>query len=226
MWDFSALTRDPENFVPRDNWALSRPLPTLVEPGRLPLAPQPHSGEKLVEPEHARIVKLNAYRQLGCDGRVPAVWVREGIATKLYRAAEALPDMFGLAIFDGWRSLLLQRELCQAVESAGAEFRTDEPSADPALPPAHLTGAAVDVTLTYDLEPLTLGSPFWELGAKSVTRAYEKTPGLIRDLRRMLYWAMASEKFVVAESKWWHFEYGTRRWAVLKDQPPIYGATS
>jgi zinc D-Ala-D-Ala dipeptidase len=224
MWDFSALTRDPENFVPRDNWALSRPLPEFADPARLPLAPPPHSGEKLVEPEHPRVINVNAYRKVDCDGVVPAVWVRQGVAEKLYRVADSLPEMFGLAIFDGWRSLQLQRGLLDVAGTQPATF--EEPSADPGLAPSHLTGAAVDVTLTYDMEPLALGTAFGVFGDETATRAFEHVPGVVRDLRRLLYWSMAHEKFVVAASKWWHFEYGTRRWAVLTKNSPIYGATS
>jgi D-alanyl-D-alanine dipeptidase len=227
MLDFTAVTRKPDGLVFRDDLPAARPLPRFVEPGRLPTAPHAHSGEGLVELNHPKIIAVNVYRAVGVEGAAPTVWVRETVAEKLQRAAEALPDMFGFAVFDGWRSLTLQRGLYEAARQADPDnMWFEEPSPDPECAPAHLTGGAVDVTLTYDKELLSLGTAYGELTERTATRAFEDTPGLTRDLRRLLYWSLAKERFIVTEGKWWHFEYGTRRWAVLSNLPPIYGATS
>jgi D-alanyl-D-alanine dipeptidase len=34
---------------------------------------------------------------------------------------------------------------------------------------------------------------------------------------------MASKGFVVFDGEWWHFEYGTRRWAAITGGTPRFG---
>jgi D-alanyl-D-alanine dipeptidase len=37
---------------------------------------------------------------------------------------------------------------------------------------------------------------------------------------------MRSGGFVVLHCEWWHFEFGTRRWAAITGNAPRYGAAS
>ena len=108
-----------------------------------------------------------------------------------------------------------------------------EPDPDPATPPAHLTGATVDLTLSFDGVPLALGTGFDDFTAAAHADHFESnaaTPTaigaeaerrlVIRDLRRLLVAAMAAEGFVVLHCEWWHFEHGTRYWAAVTGSTP------
>ena len=48
-------------------------------------------------------------------------------------------------------------------------------------------------------------------------------PDDAREHRRALFHRMAAEGFVVYRGEWWHFEWGTRRWAGVRGAQPIYG---
>ena len=98
-----------------------------------------------------------------------------------------------------------------------------EPIADPRTPPPHLTGGTVDLTLTLDGTPLALGTGFDDFTPEAYTESLEQTPGASRELRRLLYRAMRDAGFVVLHCEWWHFEYGTRRWAAITGNHPLYG---
>ena len=98
------------------------------------------------------------------------------------------------------------------------------PSADPGTPPPHLTGGCLDVTLTWLGRALVLGSGFDDFTEEARAGAYEAVPGRVRQLRRLLYWAMRVEGFVVMDCEWWHYEVGTRRWAAITGNTPLYGA--
>jgi D-alanyl-D-alanine dipeptidase len=73
---------------------------------------------------------------------------------------------------------------------------------------------------------LALGTGFDDFTTAAHADSYEHSPGLVRDLRRMLYNRMRAAGFVVIACEWWHFEYGTRRWAALCGREPLYGPTS
>jgi D-alanyl-D-alanine dipeptidase len=226
--DYRWLCRDPD--VVGAPAPPAPELPTLASPGLLPATPPnpAGAGERLVTPEHRRIRLLAAYWHAGWRHAGPRVRVRAGVARRLGAVADALPDRFGLAIFDGWRPLALQREIFD-VAYADASLPpgfVSPPSADPATPPPHPTGGAVDLTLTFDHEPLALGTAFDDFTAAAHAAAFEGAPGRVRELRRLLFWAMRAGGFVVLDCEWWHFEYGTRLWAALEGSPPRYGAAA
>jgi D-alanyl-D-alanine dipeptidase len=225
--EYSGLLRDPDALHVPVNFA-SRPLPLFVEPDELPYTAVPalRDNEAMVELQHRNIWVLQAYYHAGWQEARPGTFVREGVAARLVRVAESLPDGFGLAVLDAWRPLALQAALFEAVHTdlaLPAGF-VSAPSADPATPPPHLTGGCVDVTLTWNQQPLALGSSFDAFTDEARAGAYEDTPGRVRELRRLLYWSMREEGFVVIDTEWWHFEIGTRRWAALLDEAPWYGA--
>ena len=207
---------------------LAAALPEIEEPLNFPEVAPDCSGasEALVPVEHRRIRVLAPYWHVGWENAIPGAFVRSGVAERLHHAADGLPDRFGLAVFDAWRPLQLQHEIYEAAysdQSLPAGF-VSVPSDDPATPPPHLTGGTIDLTLTFDGIPLELGTSFDDFTDDARTDSFEGTPGRVRGLRRLLYWTMRSQGFVVIDCEWWHFEYGTRRWSALLGQAPIYGA--
>ncbi len=200
------------------------PVRVVPEPSAFPAVEAPDAGP-LVEVGGGRITALAVYHQACLPAAVPVVWLRRAVADRLSGAVAALPPRFGLAVFDGWRPLELQRFLhADAVARLGeAGGFVSEPSADPRRPPPHLTGGAVDLTLTFDGEALALGTCFDAFVARSAADAFEDEPGVVRTLRRLLHQVMTSAGFVPLASEWWHFEYGTPRWAALRQVAPLYG---
>ncbi len=71
--------------------------------------------------------------------------------------------------------------------------------------------------------PLALGTGFDDFTDLAATRSIEATPGAAREMRRLLVHTMRAAGFVVLHCEWWHFEFGTRRWAALTGNPPRYG---
>lgn len=200
------------------------PLPEMIEPEPFPPVTTPEPGT-LVSVEHPRIIVLSNYLRAGWRNARSETWLRTETLDRLGQAAESLPDRFGLCVFDAWRPLPLQSELF------GAAYADPDlppgfvspPDADPTTPPPHLTGGTVDVSLTLDDVPLGLGAGFDDFTERARADALEAEPGADRELRRLLYWTMRGAGFVVLDCEWWHFEYGTRRWAAITGDEPRFG---
>lgn len=196
--------------------------------------PAPGDDEPLVAVDHQRITCTASYFAVGLDHAVPATLVRSGTATLLYGVADRLPEPFGLAVFDAWRPLALQTLLYDTVDGANIGYLS-VPSTDVRTPPPHVTGGCVDVTLSFDGQPLSLGTVFDDFTELAHPHTLED-PGVAaslgtdgpvaRDLRRMLFNVMTDAGFVVYPMEWWHYEYGTRRWSFHTGQPPRYSAAS
>jgi len=199
------------------------PLPALADPPSPPVtAPDP---EPLVPLAHRRIRVLSNYWHAGWRQAIPTTWLRAEALDRLGHVADRLPQRLGLAVFDAWRPLALQAELWEAAygEPGLPEGYVAEPIADPATPPPHVTGGVVDLTPTLDGVALALGTGFDDFTENAAPVALELRPGTARDLRRTLYHAMRAGGFVVLHCEWWHFEFGTRRWAAITSQQPRYG---
>jgi len=183
--------------------------------------------------------------------------LRSGVIQRLLLAQASLQRRDGalrLAIFDGWRPLAVQQfmvdttiaEQCKRVDldpgspSAERDRIVAEvsrfwapPSEDPATPPPHSTGAAVDLTLALaDGTPLEMGGAIDAIGAVSEPEHYAQLaaddPGgdaaLWHHRRRLLNDVMAESGFARHPNEWWHFSYGDQLWAWLQQQPvAIYG---
>ncbi len=225
-FDEPRLTSDGADVVTRLGVSPPRwpPLPTLLEPELFPRVDRP-SSDPLVPLEHPRIVVLGNYHLAGWSRARTDAWLRATALARLSRAADSLPDRWGLCVFDAWRPLDLQAELYEAAYGhPGLPPGFVSPAdPDPATPPPHLTGGTVDLSLTVDGVPLGLGAGFDDFTDRARADALESVPGINRDLRRMLYWSLRRVGFIVLDCEWWHFEYGTRRWAALTGRAPLFG---
>jgi zinc D-Ala-D-Ala dipeptidase len=163
---------------------------------------------------------------------------------RLLRATRAFPTDIALCVFDGHRSLLVQQGLWDVFS---AQVKTEHPdwsdaqienhvkqfvaypNPNPDRPPPHRTGGAVDVYLVSRTTgvPLPMGTEPDETDEKSVTDWYERHPiesNSFAHNRRLLYHAMIEAGFVNYPGEWWHYEYGTLRWALQKNKKmAIYG---
>ena len=199
-------------------------LPALVETDIQPLVSEPVS-EGLVRINHPKITVLENYRRAGWDHACEGAWLRPSALGCLASAAEGLPERWGLCVFDAWRPLPLQAELFDAAygDPGLPSGFVCEPDPDPLTPPPHLTGGTVDCSFTLDGAPLGLGAGFDDFTDRARADVLESEPGIDRELRRWLYWTMRAADFVVLDCEWWHFEHGTRRWAAITGNQPLFG---
>jgi zinc D-Ala-D-Ala dipeptidase len=200
------------------------PLPAFLDTAGEPIDPNLGRGEPLELIEHRRIRILSNYWHAGWERAHPAMQLRTEAHRRLCAAADALPDRFGFAVFDAYRPLVLQAELYDAAysDSTLPEGFVAEPIADRTTPPPHSTGGTVDCTLTIDGVPLALGTNFDDFSDLAWANAFETIESPDRELRRLLYWSMQAAGFVVLHCEWWHFEFGTRRWAAITGEAPRY----
>jgi D-alanyl-D-alanine dipeptidase len=229
---------DPANVAGIVAPPAATPIPELFSDtsgAELPLVGDDADGsdEPLINIRHPRIRVLGSYFHSGWPHSLPEALMRQGAALRLVNAVDDLPDGFGLAVWDAWRDPKLQADLHSLAYADGklAPGFVNPPSPDPATPPPHATGGTVDLTLTWESEPLNLGTRFDEFSSRAHARSLESVPdsdplALCRDLRRLLRSVMWKAGFVQLDCEWWHFENGTRLWAAVKGKAPRYLATS
>ena len=221
------------------------PIPPLSEPpdwARLPII---ECGEPVVTlANDDRLLRARAvYAEMGIPDAPATVAVRAGVAERLRRAAGSLPAGVALVVFDGFRPLSVQRYLYnnyQAEIQAEHPDWTDEqvdlavrqfvaaPASDPACPPPHRTGGAVDVFLANaaTATELAMGTAPDAVSPASATRWFEERPEEpFTTNRRLLFHAMTGAGFTNYRGEWWHFDFGNQRWANIAGSPhAIYGA--
>lgn len=108
------------------------------------------------------------------------------------------------------------------------------PNTDPACPPPHSTGAAVDVTLLDEqYAPIDMGGRIDSSGPESLPNFYADAASekgrSYHERRELLHGVMGDAGFRRMPHEWWHFSYGDQMWALLNwlcggsDRPAIYG---
>ncbi|HBH72915.1 MAG TPA: D-alanyl-D-alanine dipeptidase [Synechococcales bacterium UBA10510] len=112
----------------------------------------------------------------------------------------------------------------QVIADVGRFWAT--PSEDPATPPPHSTGAAVDLSLADAAgQPLAMGSPIDAIGAVSEPNHFAEVAAASSDSaerlealewhrrRQLLAAAMQQAGFEQHPNEWWHFSWGDQMWA-------------
>lgn len=189
----------------------------------------------------ARLRVRPVYAEMGINGAVDAVWLRQSVAGKLHRALAHLPPEYGLEVLDGWRPLAVQAALRESFRAnivahhpdfteAQIQAALDDFVADPyrtAMPPPHSTGGSVDAALFACSDGLLsdMGTDFDQADERSFTAAFENETGHPARLhRRLLVNAMAAAGFTNLPSEWWHFDFGNQNWAYFSGAPyAVYG---
>ncbi|MFF2226966.1 M15 family metallopeptidase [Streptomyces globisporus] len=197
--------------------------------------PVEESGELLAD--------VRAAGRLAVDDRKrdPAgAWahVRSGVLTRLQDAQALLPDGIRLLLVEGYRPPALQAAYFAEYE---AELRALHPTMAPAelrrsasrfvSPPEiapHSCGGAVDVTLIgRDGRELDMGTRVNASPEESDEACYAGATNIsdtARAHRDLLTNALIRAGFHPYWTEWWHFEYGTRLWALLSRRPAaLYG---
>jgi D-alanyl-D-alanine dipeptidase len=196
----------------------TRPIPPLSPYATAPL-PGPGSVSEPLVSLDAPITNVALYDGNRLPrGRYPSL-LREQAALRLQQAAALLPDGFGLAVLDGWRSRAFQQQLVDYYGSAATEAGFVSSTAIAAFTPPHVTGGAVDITLDAGAGPLALGTDFDSFEPAAGVAALEGLDGPDAVLRRVLYWSLVSAGFAPYAQEWWHYSYGDQNWAIFTSQP-------
>ncbi|KMW70811.1 D-alanyl-D-alanine dipeptidase [Limnoraphis robusta CS-951] len=117
---------------------------------------------------------------------------------------------------------LISAEQCQAILEEVYQFWA-VPSLDPATPPPHSTGAAIDITLVNHTGKIVdMGSPIDEISPRSYPNHFAESSHLVEQEyhqnRLILAAVMISAGFQQHPNEWWHFSYGDQMWAWLNNQ--------
>ncbi len=224
-------------------------MPNTVRPyHHIPIA---DCQEELIEisPELG-VVKPHPYQNLGAKyDRYSPHHLRRGVVERLLVAQQTLQQTqpgWQLAIFDGYRPVAVQKfmveytfnNIChsQNLDPEALTLQKSEviwarvlqvwafPDPNPATPPPHSTGAAVDLTLfDHQGKLVDMGSPIDELSDRSLPDYYPANTIYYRN-RYLLHQVMTKAGFQRHPQEWWHFSWGDQMWAWLSGQTTaIYG---
>jgi D-alanyl-D-alanine dipeptidase len=206
-----------------------------------PLVPIPGDRFPLVQP--------HPYQVLGAPyGDHSPYWLRRGVLAALTQAQDQLQQQqpgWKIQVFDAFRPLAVQRFMVDYTFAAQVRGRgwqpealtptqRDEvmaevvqfwavPSDDPATPPPHSTGAAVDVTLVDETGvPVAMGSPIDEVSPRSHPDHFAASTAIAEQAfhahRTWLHQVMQAAGFCRHPNEWWHFSLGDQLWAWQRRQ--------
>jgi D-alanyl-D-alanine dipeptidase len=195
------------------------------------------NGEPLVDwLNHPRIVQERArfnYRR--------ETIARKSVAEFLWRAAEALPDGYKLAIIEGWRPPYIQRRMFAWSYARFKKLHPDWTDArlkrltsqftapmEVKVPPPHTTGGAVDLVIAGpDNRVLDFMSPYEPRDHRCFPFAAKGLSDEARRNRDMLAEALATGGMTNYPSEYWHWSYGDQGWAYRgRHEHALYGAVT
>ncbi len=202
-------------------------------------------GEAIVAiPAEFSCVSPHLYEKLGAPyGDRSPFYLRQGVIDRLLIAQRTLQKNhpnWQIQIFDAYRPVAVQQfmvdytflEVAQT-QNLMPENLSDEqhqdllqqvyqfwavPNLDPATPPPHSTGAAIDVTLIDETgTAIDMGSPIDEISERSFPNHFAEGSTFAQH-RQILNHAMTTAGFRRHWNEWWHFSYGDQIWAWLMNQ--------
>ncbi|MEI6427328.1 MAG: M15 family metallopeptidase [Pseudanabaena sp. ELA607] len=193
-------------------------------------------------PQGILTTKPHPYQVLGAPyGQASPFCLRQGVLNALLRAQEELQKQYPhlhLKVFDAYRPIAVQQFMVdytfnQQLKHRGwlapeispiqkAEVMTEVlkfwaiPSDDPATPPPHSTGAAIDLTIAnYYGQELDMGSPIDEISERSYPDYFRHSVTNLQahNHRNLLKTVLVNQGFVQHPHEWWHFSLGDQLWA-------------
>ncbi|MBD0268697.1 MAG: D-alanyl-D-alanine dipeptidase [Cyanobacteria bacterium Co-bin8] len=208
-------------------------------------------GEPLVPlpPDQFDLADPHFYQSLGAPyADKSPFYLRQGVLAALLQAQATLAAEYPgwrIRVFDAFRPVAVQqfmvdytfRELVQIQGLDEADLSDDQrqaltaqvyqfwapPSPDPAMPPPHSTGAAVDVTLVDQRgSEVDMGSPIDEISARSFPDHFAGSDDPSEQQwhrhRTLLNRVMVAAGFRRHPQEWWHFSLGDQLWTWLSFQ--------
>ena len=198
------------------------------------------NGEPLVDLKEYPFVLEPMYFKWGLSP-LSKMYLRKGVADRLLAIQKTLGGL-RFKIWDAWRPRDVQSAVYKKFwneihkkepDWTDAEIKEEVETyvASPDTPlPGHLTGGAIDLTLVDTMgKELDMGTGFDHFApeasplffaSEGKRPPHERNPGsshgeveqIIKN-RKILLDAMENAEFRVYPSEWWHFDYGTERWA-------------
>jgi len=197
------------------------------------------------------------YVALGAPyGNRSPFYLRQGVIERLKYAQtklEQLQTSWQIKIFDAFRPIPVQQFMVQYTFEQEAQAQKVDPQTlseaerealmarvyqfwaapnpDPATPPPHSTGGALDVTLLDESgKEIDMGSPIDEISDRSYPDYFAAIDPKVHHHRQILKQIMTDSGFRQHLNEWWHFCYGDQMWVWLSQQdneaassPAIYG---
>lgn len=194
-------------------------------------------------------VDPHPYASLGAPyGERSPFFVRQGVCDRLLLAQAQLERErpgWQIQIFDGYRPVAVQQFMVdhtlqtlaqtqgldpQQMTASERQTLLDQvyefwalPSLNPATPPPHSTGGAIDVTLVDQAgHPLNMGSPIDEISPRSYPDYFNNPSApehhAFNRHRQQLKRVMTMAGFEQHPKEWWHFCWGDQMWAWLVNQ--------
>ncbi len=193
----------------------------------------------------------HAYQKLGAPYSPSQAdspyYLRQGVVNSLIVAQAYLKQQYPgwkILIFDAYRPVEVQQfmvdyTLGEIAKAQGYTLPVPEdkrhdllaqvyqfwavPSLDPATPPPHSTGAALDVMLVDRYhQPIEMGSPIDEISPRSYPDYFANSNDVKEQQyhrhRLILKEAMVAAGFRQHPNEWWHFSLGDQLWAWLMNQ--------
>jgi D-alanyl-D-alanine dipeptidase len=211
-------------------------------------------GEPLVSIplEQFAVESPHPYEKLGANygGRSP-YYLRQGVLAALIEAQNCLQQEYPgwkIKIFDAYRPVAVQKFMVdytfasllekEGLSQENLSFEQQQnllqqvyqiwaiPSDNPATPPPHSTGAAIDLTLVDESgQTLDLGGEIDELSERSHPDYYanstSKQEQIYHTRRQLLYQVMREAGFCRHPGEWWHFSLGDQMWAWQHNQESL-----
>jgi zinc D-Ala-D-Ala dipeptidase len=205
---------------------------------REPLVPIPTRWFDRVDP--------HPYVRLGAPyGDKSPFFLRQGVIDRLFQAQQVLHRLrpgWKLQIFDAYRPVEVQQFMVdysfqELLRDRGWDQQTltetqqqdamtqvyqfwAKPNFDPAAPPPHSTGAAVDLTLIDATgQPIDMGGAIDEISPRSYPDHYiglaDPEAEQCDRHRQLLHYVMKTAGFQRHYHEWWHFSWGDQLWAWL-----------
>lgn len=200
--------------------------------------PIEENGDPLIEYSANDFILEPMYFNWG-HSEVEKIENRTGVVKRLREAKYKLPKGYNFKIWDGYRTLKVQKilyddyydrlkaehpdfsheKLCQMVE-----IFVSPPSHNPLFPAPHNTGGAVDLTIVDENgKELPMGTPFDEFTERSFTNHFKD--GEFHENRMMFKEIMESVGFANYFEEWWHYSYGDQEWAkTTSANKALYGS--
>lgn len=197
--------------------------------------------------ERFAVFSPHPYIKVGADyGTQSPYFLRQGVLDALLEAQEYLQEThpgWRIQIFDAYRPVEIQQYMVdytfgevlreKGLDAAQLSPQQKEeiwqqvyqiwaiPSDDPATPPPHSTGSAVDITLVNEEgETVEMGSEIDELSARSrpdyYTNATTPEKQGYHSHRELLNTIMVKAGFERHPGEWWHFSLGDQMWVWLR----------
>jgi D-alanyl-D-alanine dipeptidase len=199
--------------------------------------------------EQFAVESPHPYEKLGADYRLRSPYfLRQGVLQALIKAQKQLQTEYPgwrIKIFDAYRPVEVQQFMvdytfASVVQDQGlnlAQLSSEQrqriwervyqiwaiPSNDPATPPPHSTGAAVDITLVDATgKTVDMGGEIDELSLRShpdyyVNSSHQKEQEYDVQ-RKLLNKVMSASGFCRHPGEWWHFSLGDQMWTWQQNQ--------